>query len=97
MSEKLTERMARYEGQAGTEMRGRIRILPVDTPEFTDWLNEVAALEAKLRAMELKQKASDLLDDPPSPYAPGSEWQRWQSETNAAIVAAKTAQEEQGK
>ena len=42
---------------------------------------------ARLEAMRRKERARELFDNPPSPHAGLTEWQRWKEETDAAIAA----------
>ena len=42
---------------------------------------------AKLEAMRRKERARELFDNPPSPHAGLTEWQRWKEATDAAIAA----------
>ncbi|NIN00528.1 MAG: hypothetical protein GTO24_21320 [candidate division Zixibacteria bacterium] len=56
---KTSERMDRYRQLRGTIMHGRIRILEVDTVEFTDWLNEIRKYE---RDIENLKKALNQTD-----------------------------------
>ena len=54
----------------------------------------IAALEAKLEAMRRKERARALFDNPPSPHAGLTAWQRWKEETDAAIAAAQEQEDE---
>ena len=100
MSEqKLSERMESYEGHMGVEMRGRKRVLVVDTPEFTDWLNAVGKLEraeAKLSKMEealdLLAEAEDVLDNQ-SFKVTKETWEGWERWKMGAMEVSREIKE----